>query len=69
MPKVETAGEPNSLVQPSAGERANGWSAERLTAYLQQRRHEEARGLAGIGGAGPRLQPSRCDVAYCPWTW
>ena len=58
-----------SLVEPSAGERANGWTAESLTAYLQQRRHEEARGLAGIGGRSPYGQPSRCDAAYCPWAW
>lgn len=69
MSDIEGMTPPDGVVEPNAGERANGWTAESLTTYLQQRDRERARAMAGFGLSSSPVVPPRCDGRYDPWTW
>lgn len=56
------------LVEPTADEARNGWTAETLTAYVQEQRAAQA---VRIDPRGPSRQvpPSRANSRYSPFRW
>lgn len=53
------------LVEPTADERKNGWTAESLTKYLNERKEANSRAILDK----PRIPPAKANGTYQPQRW
>lgn len=64
-----------TLIEPTEGERKNGWDAASLTAFINEsERHRAERFMYAHFGYGNRPKwmrnnPTKCDSAYNPFRW
>jgi hypothetical protein len=59
----------DELIEPTAEESRNGWSAEALTAYMRERAQQSARYILNEPGAREPKRPVRANSRYSPLRW
>ena len=68
-PRLATIRTAGDLVEPTEGERANGWTAESLTAYLRAREREREQFLGDEKAQRRAKAPAKCQNDFDPFKW